>query len=101
MPIVQATTTPRTGVVVNVKAVPGASRSEIVGALGEELKVRLAAPPEEGRANRELVELLAKVCGLGRGDVEVLSGHGNARKRVLLAGMDEEGARGRLGIGAG
>lgn len=99
MAIVQATQTPRTGVMVNVKAVPGASRSEIVGALGEELKVRLAAPSEDGRATRELVQLLAQVCGLGREDVEVISGHGSAHKRVLLVGIDAGEAGRRLGVG--
>lgn len=98
MPIFQATTTPRPGVVVNVKAVPGASRSEIAGVLGEQLKVRLAAPPEDGRANRELLELLAGACGVGRGDVEVLSGHGTAHKRVLIAGIDEATAARKLGV---
>jgi len=101
MPILQATATPRAGVVVSVKAVPGASRSEIAGVLGEELKVRLAAPPEEGRANRELVALLAQVCGVGRGDVEVLTGHGAAHKRVLVAGLDERTAAQRLGLAPG
>ena len=101
MPILQPVAQPRAGVVVNVKAVPGASRSEIAGVLGDHLKVRLAAPPEDGRANRELVELLAHACGVGRGDVEVLSGHGNPQKRVLIAGIDEPTAARRLGLAAG
>jgi hypothetical protein len=98
MAIVQATANPRAGVIISVKAVPGASRSGIVGVLGDQLKVRLSAPPEDGRANRELLELLAKACGVGRGDVEVISGHGNPQKRVFIAGLDEQTALARLGI---
>lgn len=98
MAIVQPATRPRAGVVINVKVVPGASRSEIAGTLGDHLKVRLAAPPEDGRANRELVEVLAQACGVGRADVAVLTGHANAQKRVLVAGIDEKTAAQRLGI---
>jgi uncharacterized protein (TIGR00251 family) len=98
MPVVEGTKSPRPGVVVSIKAVPGSSRTEIAGVLGEHLKVKLAAPPEDGRANRALVELLARACGVTRGDVDVISGHATPFKRVFIAGLDEAGACRKLGI---
>jgi uncharacterized protein len=59
-----------------VKVIPRSQRSEIVGELADgTLKVRIAAAPERGRANEELIALLAAKFGVGRGDVEIVSGH--------------------------
>jgi uncharacterized protein (TIGR00251 family) len=79
-----------------VKAVPGASRSEIVGRLGEALKVRVAAPPEGGKANREILALLAERLGLAGADVTLVSGAASAAKVVALRGVTAEQAWARL-----
>lgn len=79
-----------------VKAVPGASRSEIVGRLGEALKVRVAAPPEGGKANREILELLAGRLGLAAADVKLVSGAASPAKVVALRGVTAEQAWARL-----
>ncbi len=79
-----------------VKAVPGASRSEIVGRLGEALKVRVAAPPEGGKANREILELLAGRLGLPAADVTLVSGAASPAKVVALRGVTAEQAWARL-----
>lgn len=74
---------------------PGASRPGIVGALGDRLKVRVAALPEKGAANRAVVELLRKWLGVR--DVEIVAGHGAAEKTASvkgLAGLTEEQLRG-------
>jgi len=73
---------------ISVKAVPRAARDEIVGWLGDALKVRVAAPPQDGRANAALESLLAAALGLRRGAVRVAAGHGAARKRVEIDGLD-------------
>lgn len=70
-----------------VKVVPNASRAQIVGFREGVLKVRVAAPPEAGRANRALEELLAAALGLKRAAVVVASGHGSPRKRVAIEGL--------------
>ena len=79
-----------------VKVVPGASRTEIVGRLGEALKVRVAAPPEGGQANREVVALLAARVGLPWAAVSVVSGLTSASKVVAFQGLDEVALRARL-----
>jgi len=79
-----------------VKAVPGASRSEIVGKLGEALKIRVAAPPEGGKANREIVDLVAAKLGLSLNQVAVLSGQSSPAKVLSVEGLSAEDAWARL-----
>jgi len=63
-----------------VKAVPGSSRSRIVGELGDRLKIQVAAPPEGGKANRAVAEVLAHWLGLAKSEVELVSGAGQPAK---------------------
>ena len=70
------------GYLLRLTIVPGASRSEIVGLLGDRLKVRVAAAPEKGQANRKLLEFLAKSLGLPKKKVILRSGAQNREKVV-------------------
>ena len=81
------------GVVFPVKVVPGASRSRISGLLGDTLKVNIAISPEKGKANRELVNHLAKVLGVSRSSVRVVSGLTNPRKEIRIFGISAEQLR--------
>jgi uncharacterized protein (TIGR00251 family) len=74
------------GIELALKVVPGASRSAIAGPLGHRLKVRVAAPPEKGRANRALLELLRDWLGVK--DVAIVAGLGGPEKTVRVAGVD-------------
>ena len=65
---------------------PGARKTEIVGLHGEALKIRLAAPPVDGKANAALLGFLAKACGVSKSAVELLSGDTSRAKRVRLRG---------------
>jgi len=67
---------------------PGARKTEIVGLHGEALKIRLAAPPVDGKANAALLGFLAKACGVSKSAVELLSGDTSRAKRVRLRGAD-------------
>ncbi|MCI0342942.1 MAG: DUF167 domain-containing protein [Planctomycetales bacterium] len=80
-----------------VKVVPGASRDEVAGWLGAALKVRVTAPPERGKANAAVEELLADALGLPRRSVRVVAGHGTPRKAVEVAGLDAAEVARRLG----
>jgi uncharacterized protein len=66
-----------------------ASRSEIVGEHDGALKVRIAAKPVEGAANRELQRLLAKIFKLPQNAVEIVSGTKSKRKVVRVDGADK------------
>ena len=81
----------------SVRLTPRASREEIAGFEGETLRVRVTAPPVEGRANRALVRLLAKRLGVPRGAVRVVTGQTSRSKVVAIAGLDATELRRRLG----
>lgn len=83
-------------VVVRVSVHPGAGRTSIKGRHGDALKVSVAAPPEKGRANQAVAELLAEAFGLAKSAVSIVSGETSRSKRFLLAGMDEDDARKQL-----
>lgn len=89
---------PPAAVRIAVKAVPGAKRDEIVGVLGDRLKVRVTAPPEGGRANKAICALIAEALGCPVRCVEVISGQGAPEKTVRLLGVNAEQAA-RLGRG--
>jgi uncharacterized protein (TIGR00251 family) len=73
---------------------PGARRTEFVGRHGDAWRVRVSAPPEGGRANEAVVELLAERAGLPRRAVTVVSGHSSREKVVRMDGVDQaEGER--------
>lgn len=80
------------GVYLHLKVVPGASRSKIAGLLGDRLKVRIAAPPEAGKANKAICQLLAKKFSLTKRDVTVVRGTTNPLKTVQLTGLSVEKA---------
>jgi uncharacterized protein (TIGR00251 family) len=75
---------------VTVIVSPGAARSEIVGRHGDAWKVRVAAPPERGRANAELAKLLASALGVREQDVRLVAGRAARRKVVSVKSLEVE-----------
>lgn len=73
------------GVLLSLSVVPNAKRTEVDGLHDGALRVRLAAPPIDGRANDALVAWLAKQLGVARRDVDVLRGESSRRKQVAIA----------------
>ena len=65
---------------------PGAARSEFAGEHGGRLKLRLAAPANEGKANAELIEFLAAYFGVPKRNVRIAAGLKSRRKRVVVEG---------------
>jgi uncharacterized protein (TIGR00251 family) len=77
---------------------PGARRSELAGVAGGRLRVRLAAPAVEGRANDALVRYVADLLGVRRTDVTVAAGGRSRRKLLHVTGVTLTEARRRLGL---
>ena len=80
----------------NLRISPGAGRSAVVGRHGDAWKLRVAAPPERGRANASVVSLLATSLEIGRPDVRIVSGTVSRDKVVEIVGLTLEEAEQRL-----
>ncbi|MGQ9675011.1 MAG: DUF167 domain-containing protein [Chloroflexota bacterium] len=81
---------------IRVRVQPGARKDEIVGLQEELLRVKVAAPPVEGRANTALIAFLAKHLGVRKGDIDIVAGHTSRDKVVEVHGLDDEEVRRRL-----
>jgi uncharacterized protein (TIGR00251 family) len=79
-----------------IKAIPNAPRTEVIGWLGEALKVKVHAPPVEGRANDALCEFLAETLGLPRRAITVLRGDTSRQKLLRIDGLAFAEVRARL-----
>jgi uncharacterized protein (TIGR00251 family) len=79
------------GIIFTVKIVPGGSSpTRICGLLGEMLKIKVAAPPEKGKANRCLIDFLADQLGVKKNAVSIISGKTSPIKSVQILGMSTE-----------
>ena len=87
-------------VLIRVKAVPGASRDAIAGILGDRLKVRISAAPEDGKANKAICVLIARSLGIKLAMVQIHSGHTNTGKTVLINDSSVELLSEQLGLDA-
>ena len=76
--------------------VPGSREPGVVGRHGEELKLRVTALPERGRANEATVRLLARSVGVDPRGIRLVSGHGARDKIVEIDGIDQNEAERRL-----
>lgn len=85
------------GILLPVQAQPGARRNEIAGIHDGRLKVAVTQVAEKGKANRELIKLLARSLRVPKSRVRLASGTTSSRKTVCISGMTLEDIRQRLG----
>jgi uncharacterized protein (TIGR00251 family) len=78
------------GVTIALKVQPKAKRNALVGGQAGALKVSVTAPPEDGKANEAVIELLRCTFKLPRSQLEILSGHTNRNKVLLVRGVTVE-----------
>jgi uncharacterized protein (TIGR00251 family) len=76
-------------VTLTLHAQPGAKRTEFVGLHGEALKIRLAAPPIDGKANAVLTKFLANYLGVPKVAISILSGESSRHKILWVQGASE------------
>ena len=85
------------GIEFRLKVVPGASRSKIVGWLGDSLKIQVSAPPERQKANAAVEKLIADALKIPESAVAVIGGKTSPRKVVRVQGLTLSEANERLG----
>ena len=86
------------GVVFTVKVVPGSSRTAVCGLLDEMLKIKVSAAPEKGKANKCLLDFLAKQLGVKKNAVKIVSGKSNPVKSVQVLGISVEQLLNKLNL---
>ena len=75
---------------------PGSGKPGVVGRYGEAWKLRVAAPPERGKANEAALELLSRSLGVATTDLRLVAGHGTRDKTVEVTGLSSDEAERRL-----
>ncbi|WP_066634861.1 DUF167 domain-containing protein [Desulfolucanica intricata] len=80
----------REGVVFKVRVQPRASKDQVSGLYEDAVKIRLAAPPVDGEANKALCNFLAKKLGVSRSQVELVAGQTGRNKLVRVTGVNQE-----------
>ncbi len=83
-------------VILTLHIQPGAKKTEVAGPHGETLKIRLAAPPVDGKANVALTEFIAEKVDAGRTAVTLISGQTSRAKRIRISGMSPDHVIARL-----
>ncbi len=82
---------------IRLKVVPGSRADKVVGPLGDRLKVKVAAPPEDGKANAAVCALLAEALGVSPKAVTIVAGHTNPEKSARVEGLTAAEVLARLG----
>lgn len=86
--------------ILSIRVVPNAARTEVAGMHGEAVKIRLQAPPVEGKANEALLAFLAGKLSLRRNELELVRGEKSREKRISIPGKSSAEVRGALGLEA-
>jgi uncharacterized protein (TIGR00251 family) len=77
-------------IILNVRVVPRASKDELAGLMGDALKIRIQAPPVEGKANTYLIKFLSKHWKIPRSRIELISGETGRNKRIRIFNPTDE-----------
>lgn len=88
------------GVNLRVKVVPNANKNAVAGLLGDDLKVRVQSPPEDGKANKELIKFLAKKLGVSKSKIAIAKGATRRNKAIAVRGLKRNEVVERLLSGA-
>ncbi|MFA9408885.1 MAG: DUF167 domain-containing protein [Candidatus Dadabacteria bacterium] len=82
---------------IQVQIQPKSSRNQIAGFHDGRLKIKIAAPPVDGKANESLIEFLAKTFKTSKSNIEILKGHTSKLKTIKLSGISENTYRSIIG----
>jgi uncharacterized protein (TIGR00251 family) len=87
--MLQISTTAK-GIVFSILVIPRSARNEVVGVVDDALKLKIAAPPLEGRANAECVRFLSQLLAVQKTQVTITGGHKSRKKTVCITGVKAE-----------
>jgi len=76
--------------IIRVQVTPGASKNEVTGIQGKLYRIKIAAPPVKGKANKELINYLSNLLKIKRGDIAITSGQIKRCKTLAISGLDKE-----------
>jgi len=82
------------GVVFQVRVLPRSSKCDIAGIQGDALKIKITAPPVEGKANVECVRFLSDRFGIKRSRISIISGHTSKNKTIAISGTTRKDMEG-------
>jgi uncharacterized protein len=86
------------GVEISLYIQPGASKSEITGVHNDQLKIKIKAPPVDGKANEAVVAFLSEILGIPKRQIELYKGEKSREKKVFVRGISIEDIRMKLKI---
>ncbi len=78
----------KNGIVIEVKVEPRSSKKGIAGVMGDMLKVKLTAPPVEGEANEQLIEVISEATGIRKSRIRIIRGLSSKKKVVEINGIE-------------
>jgi uncharacterized protein len=81
---------------ISVKVSPGSAKNEVVGLTNDLWRIKVAAPADKGKANKELIDFLSKKLGLRKGNLEIITGQTSHHKVVAVEGLTREEVDRRL-----
>ncbi len=89
-------TTPESETRIAIQLQPGAPRNQVAGLIGNVLRLKIAAPPVKGKANKELIAYLSRLLNIGKGSVTIVKGHSTRNKLVAINGLSRQDILKRL-----
>ena len=87
---------PEDKVIISLRVQPGSPRNEVIECKEDKWRVRIAAPPVKGKANRELIAFLSEVLGIGKNSLTIIKGQTSQNKLVAVAGLNRDSVYHRL-----
>ncbi len=81
---------------ISIKVQPNAGRNEVVGLTNGVWRIKIAAPPDKGKANKELVEFLSEILGQRKDHIEIIKGQTSHSKLVVIEGLTQAEVDARL-----
>ena len=92
---------PKSRAKISLLVYPGATRNKVLGFAEGQLRIKVAAPPVKGKANRELIAFLSQLLDTGKSNIDIIKGHTSRNKLIAIEGLSQEEVMKRLSFSSG